>query len=89
MSTFCETLFSFVIDNYCYILKINFALLTEWLEFSPYEVGNLKYGAYICTEHFGSTFFMGRLMKKLPEIRICYMLGEIYDISYLNKVGLV
>ncbi|XP_054825910.1 cytosolic phospholipase A2 epsilon-like [Eublepharis macularius] len=58
----------------------------EWLEFSPYEVGNLKYGAYIRSEHFGSKFFMGRLMKKLPEIRICFMLGmwsSIFSMDFM------
>ncbi|KFV19428.1 Cytosolic phospholipase A2 epsilon, partial [Tauraco erythrolophus] len=47
----------------------------EWVEFTPYEVGFLKYGAFIRAEDFGSEFFMGRLMKKLPESRICYMKG--------------
>ncbi|NXP41899.1 PA24E phospholipase, partial [Leiothrix lutea] len=47
----------------------------EWLEFTPYEVGLLKYGASIRAEHFGSQFFMGRMVKKLPETRICYMQG--------------
>uniref|UniRef100_A0A8C9KY05 Phospholipase A2 n=1 Tax=Serinus canaria TaxID=9135 RepID=A0A8C9KY05_SERCA len=48
----------------------------EWVEFTPYEVGFLKYGASIRAEDFGSEFFMGRLMKKLPESRICFMKGE-------------
>ncbi|NXW74336.1 PA24E phospholipase, partial [Hirundo rustica] len=47
----------------------------EWVEFTPYEVGFLKYGAFIQAEDFGSEFFMGRLMKKLPESRICFMKG--------------
>uniref|UniRef100_A0A7M4G3A3 Phospholipase A2 n=1 Tax=Crocodylus porosus TaxID=8502 RepID=A0A7M4G3A3_CROPO len=47
----------------------------EWLEFTPYEVGFLKYGASVRSEDFGSEFFMGRLIKKLPETRICYMQG--------------
>ncbi|KFW89297.1 Cytosolic phospholipase A2 epsilon, partial [Phalacrocorax carbo] len=47
----------------------------EWVEFTPYEVGFLKYGAFIRAEDFGSKFFMGRLMKKLPESRICFMKG--------------
>ncbi|NXC12401.1 PA24E phospholipase, partial [Corythaeola cristata] len=48
---------------------------SEWLEFTPYEVGLLKYGASIRAEHFGSEFFMGRLVKRLSETRICYMQG--------------
>ncbi|NWW43976.1 PA24E phospholipase, partial [Pedionomus torquatus] len=47
----------------------------EWLEFTPYEVSLLKYGASIRAEHFGSEFFMGRLVKRLSETRICYMQG--------------
>lgn len=35
-----------------------------------------KYGAYIPSELFGSEFYMGRLMRKIPESNICYMLGE-------------
>ncbi|KFV52746.1 Cytosolic phospholipase A2 epsilon, partial [Tyto alba] len=49
----------------------------EWVEFTPYEVGLLKYGAFVRTEHFGSEFFMGRLLKKLPESRICYLQGDV------------
>ncbi|KAG8126133.1 hypothetical protein E2320_021354, partial [Naja naja] len=45
----------------------------EWMEFTPYEVGILKYGAFVRTEDFGSEFFMGHLMKKLPETRISYL----------------
>uniref|UniRef100_A0A8C5IYC4 Phospholipase A2 n=1 Tax=Junco hyemalis TaxID=40217 RepID=A0A8C5IYC4_JUNHY len=47
----------------------------EWVEFTPYEVGFLKYGAFIRAEDFGSEFFMGRLMKRIPESRICFMQG--------------
>jgi len=51
--------------------------IAEWVEFTPYEVGLLKYGAFVRTEHFGSEFFMGRLLKKLPESRICYLQGDV------------
>ncbi|XP_026526792.1 cytosolic phospholipase A2 epsilon-like isoform X1 [Notechis scutatus] len=47
----------------------------EWLEFTPYEVGFPKYGAFVPAEDFGSEFYMGRIMKKLPESRICFMQG--------------
>uniref|UniRef100_A0A8D0HU75 Phospholipase A2 n=1 Tax=Sphenodon punctatus TaxID=8508 RepID=A0A8D0HU75_SPHPU len=49
--------------------------LREWVEFSPYEVGFQKYGAFIRPEDFDSEFYMGRLVKKLPESRICYLEG--------------
>uniref|UniRef100_A0A8C3VKP9 Phospholipase A2 n=1 Tax=Catagonus wagneri TaxID=51154 RepID=A0A8C3VKP9_9CETA len=47
----------------------------EWCEFSPYEVGFPKYGAFVPSELFGSEFFMGRLTKRLPESRICFLEG--------------
>lgn len=49
----------------------------EWVEFSPYEVGFLKYGAFVPSELFGSEFFMGQLMRRLPESRICFLEGEV------------
>ncbi|XP_043776195.1 cytosolic phospholipase A2 delta isoform X2 [Cervus elaphus] len=56
----------------------------EWVEFSPYEVGFLKYGAFVPPELFGSEFFMGRLMKRLPESRICFLEGIWSNIFSLN-----
>lgn len=47
----------------------------EWCEFTPYEVGFPKYGAYVPTELFGSELFMGRLLQLQPEPRICYLQG--------------
>ncbi|XP_029454496.1 cytosolic phospholipase A2 delta-like [Rhinatrema bivittatum] len=58
----------------------------EWCEFSPYEVGLLKYGVFVRTEDFGSEFFMGRLMKKIPESRICYLQGLWGNVFSLNLV---
>ncbi|XP_041535062.1 cytosolic phospholipase A2 zeta isoform X2 [Microtus oregoni] len=62
----------------------------EWCEFTPYEVGFHKYGAYIPTELFGSEFFMGRLLRRWPEPRICYlqgMWGSAFAAS-LNEISL-
>ncbi|XP_026559769.1 cytosolic phospholipase A2 epsilon-like, partial [Pseudonaja textilis] len=56
----------------------------EWLEFTPYEVGFLKYGAFVHPEDFGSEFFMGHLIKKLPETRMCYLHGMWSSIFSLN-----
>ncbi|XP_028579530.2 cytosolic phospholipase A2 epsilon-like [Podarcis muralis] len=56
----------------------------EWLEFTPYEVGFQKYGAYIRAEHFGSEFFMGHLMKKIPESRICFLEGIWSSVFSIN-----
>ncbi|XP_042543840.1 cytosolic phospholipase A2 delta [Dipodomys spectabilis] len=56
----------------------------EWVEFSPYEVGFLKYGAFIPPELFGSEFFMGRLMKRLPESQICFLEAIWSNVFSLN-----
>lgn len=58
----------------------------EWCEFTPYEVGLLKYGAFIRTEDFWSEFYMGRLMKKHPEPRICFLKGLWGNVFSLNLV---
>ncbi|XP_056292174.1 cytosolic phospholipase A2 zeta [Pseudoliparis swirei] len=47
----------------------------EWCEFTPYEVGIYKYGAFVQTEAFGSQFFLGHFVKKLPEVRLPYLIG--------------
>uniref|UniRef100_A0A672ZX05 Phospholipase A2 n=1 Tax=Sphaeramia orbicularis TaxID=375764 RepID=A0A672ZX05_9TELE len=48
----------------------------EWCEFTPYEVGLSKYGAFVQTSDFGSHFFLGHLIQKLPEVRLAALLGE-------------
>ncbi|KAF7251864.1 Cytosolic phospholipase A2 zeta [Varanus komodoensis] len=72
-------------------LKLNFKktkiMASEWVEFSPYEVGFLKYGASIHVEDFDSEFFMGKLVKRLPESRICFLEGiwtNIYSQNLLD-----
>ncbi|XP_010134619.1 PREDICTED: cytosolic phospholipase A2 epsilon-like [Buceros rhinoceros silvestris] len=63
----------------------------EWVEFTPYEVGFLKYGAFVRSEDFGSEFFMGRLMKKIPESRICFLEGtwsNIFSQNFMDAVYL-
>ncbi|XP_029963124.1 cytosolic phospholipase A2 zeta-like isoform X2 [Salarias fasciatus] len=47
----------------------------EWYEFTPYEVGFHKYEVFVRTENFGSEFFLGYIINKLPELRIAYLLG--------------
>uniref|UniRef100_A0A8C6YDK5 Phospholipase A2 n=1 Tax=Naja naja TaxID=35670 RepID=A0A8C6YDK5_NAJNA len=63
----------------------------EWVEFTPYEVGFLKYGAFINAEDFGSEFYMGHLMKKIPESRLCFIQGmwsNVYSQSLLDALYL-
>ncbi|XP_066044191.1 cytosolic phospholipase A2 epsilon-like isoform X1 [Chamaea fasciata] len=64
--------------------KISDQDFREWVEFTPYEVGFPKYGAYIHAEDFGSEFFMGHLMKKVPESRICFLEGIWSSVFSLN-----
>ncbi|NWI42282.1 PA24E phospholipase, partial [Picathartes gymnocephalus] len=63
----------------------------EWVEFTPYEVGLLKYGAFVRSEDFGSEFFMGHRMKKIPESHICFLEGtwsNIFSPSFMDAVHL-
>ncbi|NXR37807.1 PA24E phospholipase, partial [Zosterops hypoxanthus] len=63
----------------------------EWVEFTPYEVGLLKYGAFVRSEDFGSEFFLGRRMKKIPESHICFLKGtwsNIFSHSFMDAVYL-
>uniref|UniRef100_H9KW03 Phospholipase A2 n=2 Tax=Callithrix jacchus TaxID=9483 RepID=H9KW03_CALJA len=53
----------------------------EWYEFTHYEIGFPKYGAYVPTELFGSEFFMRRLLQLQPEPRICYLQG-VWDSAF-------
>ncbi|XP_039924362.1 cytosolic phospholipase A2 epsilon-like isoform X5 [Hirundo rustica] len=64
--------------------KISDQDFREWVEFTPYEVGFPKYGAFIPAEDFGSEFFMGHLMKKAPESRICFLEGIWSSVFSLN-----
>ncbi|XP_007055862.4 cytosolic phospholipase A2 zeta [Chelonia mydas] len=71
---------------------------TEWCEFTPYEFGSHKYGAFIRIEDFGSEFFNGLLLGKCLEPRICFLQGiwasafaanldEIWEEVISSKVG--
>ncbi|XP_074501749.1 cytosolic phospholipase A2 zeta [Sebastes fasciatus] len=60
----------------------------EWCEFTPYEVGIQKYGAFVQTEEFGSQFFLGHMIKKLPEVRIPYLMGIWTSVLSINLTQL-
>lgn len=53
---------------------------TEWMEFSPYEIGMPKYGTFMRTEYFGSKFFCGKLVSPYPEPPLYYLQGKKDDI---------
>lgn len=57
----------------------------EWCEFTPFEVGLPRYGAFVPTEAFGSEYFLGYLMKSLPEMRLAFLIGELCGTAYLQK----
>ncbi|MBN3285337.1 PA24F phospholipase, partial [Polyodon spathula] len=58
--------------------------MAEWCEFTPYEVGMPKYGAFVRAEDFGSEFYMGHLIKRHPETRIPYLLGLWSNLFSIN-----
>lgn len=60
----------------------------EWVEFTPFEVGLQKYGAFVRAEDFGSEYFLGHLMKKLPEIRLPFLMGVWSSVFSLNLTSL-
>ncbi|XP_060074734.1 cytosolic phospholipase A2-like [Ylistrum balloti] len=47
----------------------------EWMEFTPFEIGLPKYGTFMKSEHFGSKFFMGQLVKQYPEQPLHFLQG--------------
>ncbi|KAF4102129.1 hypothetical protein G5714_016929 [Onychostoma macrolepis] len=49
---------------------------TEWSEFTPYEFEFIKYGAFIPAQNFWSEYYLGHMIKKLPESRIYSLLGK-------------
>ncbi|KAM9466144.1 cytosolic phospholipase A2 zeta-like [Clarias gariepinus] len=53
----------------------NGSTVPEWCEFTPFEVGFSKYGAFVPVESFGSEFYLGHVVKKLPEMCISFLLG--------------
>lgn len=52
-------------------------ILTEWMEFSPYEIGMPKYGTFMKPELFGSKFFIGHLVKKFEEPPLHFLQGKM------------
>ncbi|XP_061913871.1 cytosolic phospholipase A2 beta-like [Entelurus aequoreus] len=69
--------------------KIGCESENEWCEFTPYEVGFQKYGAFVKAEDFGSQFFLGHLIKKLPEVYISYLIGIWSSFFSVNMTELL
>ena len=56
---------------------VNFSSsVSEWVEFTPYEIGMDKYGTFMKTELFGSKFFCGKLIEQFPESPLYYLQGK-------------
>ncbi|KAL2083394.1 hypothetical protein ACEWY4_021167 [Coilia grayii] len=62
---------------------------SEWCEFTPYEVGLPKYGAFVPTEAFGSEYFLGRKIKSLPEMRLPFLIGMWSSVFSANLSNLL
>ncbi|CAL4123106.1 unnamed protein product, partial [Meganyctiphanes norvegica] len=48
---------------------------SEWVEFSPYEIGIAKYGTFMKTEHFGCKFLVGKMIKQFDELPLHFLQG--------------
>ncbi|XP_072545010.1 cytosolic phospholipase A2 zeta-like [Salminus brasiliensis] len=64
------------------------SMVAEWCEFTPLEVGFPKYGAFVPTENFGSEYYLGHLIQKLPETRLSFLLGTWSSVFSLNLTQL-
>lgn len=74
-------------DHFLHFLFI--LSISEWCEFTPYEVGFSKYGAFVPVEHFGSEFYLGHVVKKLSETRIPFLLGQRDVCIFASKYACV
>lgn len=52
-----------------------FEILSDWVEFSPYEIGMAKYGTFMAPDLFGSKFFMGTVVRKYEENPLHFLMG--------------
>ncbi|KAM9466385.1 cytosolic phospholipase A2 zeta-like [Clarias gariepinus] len=64
----------------------NGSTVPEWCEFTPFEVGFSKYGAFVPVESFGSEFYLGHVVKKLPEMCISFLLGMWSSAFSINQM---
>ncbi|XP_065100992.2 cytosolic phospholipase A2 zeta-like [Paramisgurnus dabryanus] len=60
----------------------------EWCEFTPYEVGISKYGGFVPAQNFGSEYYLGHLVKKIPETRVSFLLGIWSSVFSLNLTSI-
>ncbi|XP_073725445.1 cytosolic phospholipase A2 zeta-like [Misgurnus anguillicaudatus] len=60
----------------------------EWCEFTPYEVGISKYGGFVPAQNFGSEYYLGHLVKKVPETSVSFLLGIWSSVFSLNLTSI-
>ncbi|XP_027207890.1 cytosolic phospholipase A2 isoform X2 [Penaeus vannamei] len=48
---------------------------SEWVEFSPYEIGIAKYGTFMKSEDFGNKFIVGKKIKHFEELPLHFLQG--------------
>ncbi|KAK3542592.1 hypothetical protein QTP86_031298, partial [Hemibagrus guttatus] len=66
-------------------------MFADWVEFSPYEIGMLKYGTFMSPDLFGSKFFMGTVVKKYEENPLHFLMGiwgSAFSILFNRVLGL-
>lgn len=56
---------------------------TDWVEFSPYEIGMAKYGTFMTPDLFGSKFFMGTVVKRYEENPLHFLMGKKQNCTLL------
>nr|CAB3264920.1 cytosolic phospholipase A2 [Phallusia mammillata] len=61
----------------CLHVRPNVSAMTfhDWIEFSPYEIGMAKYGAFMKTKYFGSKFYMGVVAREFEESPLHFLMG--------------
>ena len=62
--------------EFFYCMLIQQLSISEWMEFTPYEIGLPKYGTFMKTQLFGSKFFMGQLVKQYEEPPLHFLQGK-------------
>ncbi|XP_037083335.1 cytosolic phospholipase A2-like isoform X2 [Pollicipes pollicipes] len=55
--------------------NVSAKVFQEWVEFTPFEVGIPKYGAFMDAAKFGSRFFKGKIAKPFPEYPLHFLQG--------------
>ncbi|XP_053380553.1 cytosolic phospholipase A2-like isoform X2 [Mercenaria mercenaria] len=65
--------------------EVSAKVFHEWIEFTPYEIGIMKYGTYMPAEMFGSKFFLGHVVKKYEESPLHFLQG-IWGSAYCVRL---